>query len=242
MGDLQRIPIYWLVVACALSGLLTALDCGLGFALVSGGRFNSLDAASLLEFVPSHMFIWRLFCGFAGLASLSFLLFLFAYAQVLSTGSGTAVRFALAIGVIAAAFSIDSNFELMVLFSDLALELGNNYSYLQGGLVQLAFAAVNGALTKQVLLANFLNSLATLILVLSSFKEPEFPRLIAWLGLPLSLLGLNCSLLLGSGFVELALLAYLAVKILFVFWASFVGLSFYYILGLPKAQSKELRL
>ena len=212
-----------LTIVCFLTAILQSAALGLLIAFLQDFEFARFDLNRLLVYQPAHELLWRALCLASGSGAISLLCVTAGWSDLISRRFQSLTKFAIIAMGLAAYAALDSYFMMMTQFSDLARDVSYSYSPSQLSTIQLASLTITQFLTKLLLISNTLESVAGIVLALSSFLTDRFPRPVAWLGLVLWLGAINASVLASLGHTDLALKVYFGSRLLLIVWAAAFG-------------------
>jgi hypothetical protein len=189
---------------------------------------HSLDAPTpikIIQYISENILMWRAACASHALSTIMFVFFCVAFVQTLERRYRTLTTFALLLVAVAASSSLNAEFTLLVLASDLARDQLNGSAVMPADAFQSAWLIIAGAITHYILIGNTLNGIAGVILTGCCLVHRNFPKPLAWLGIPVWVITITASVTGAMGRLETALLLMGAASLAFITWAASVGIA-----------------
>ncbi len=200
------------------------------------GNFAEFSPQRLLQFVPQHLYVWRVSCILVMLSSMSTLLFILAMRDVLEEKFRSTVGVAVCLAILACVLDLEGVSRMMVLFADIAMQGQINCTYLGADLVQIGWTIINGAITNTFMLSAFLYGLAGLCIVRCLSATRFVPRFLAFAHLPVWLCMVITAVVTFVGHLPAALCLMFAGNLGLSFLAAFTGVSIDSMLSASKAE------
>ena len=216
---------YVLSWACLLAVIAVLASVGFDIAVAQSHSLNSPTPIKVIQYISDNILLWRATCALHALSTIMFVFFCVAFVQTLERRYRPLTTFALLLVAIAASSSLTAEFNLLVLASDLARDQLNGLNYMPADAFQSAWLIIAGAITHYILIGNTLNGIAGIVLTGCSLVHRNFPKALAWLGLPVWALTIGASLVGSTGRLEMALLLMGAASLAFVVWSSSIGIA-----------------
>lgn len=212
--------------ACLFTALAHAVATLAGLYLVRTGSISVFSPLRLMRFVPDHIVAWKLTLLATVVATVSFVVFMVAFREILNPGMHTLLTLAIILVAIAAANDLIGQGSMMILFSDLSYQLKEPGSLMDQEIVHLGWAVINLAITLKLLIANGLYAISGILLMVCAFKTKNFPRWITFIGWPIWTVSLIVTAVAFQGHLKFAMIMMFASGIAFVFWCTLMGVTF----------------
>lgn len=216
---------YVLSWACALAVFSALAALGMDVAIAQGHSLEAPTPIKIIQFISENILLWRAACAVHALETIMFVFFCVAFVQTLERRYRALTTFALLMVAVAASSSLDAEFTLLVLASDLARDQLNGSSAMPADVFQSAWLIIASAITHYILIANTLNGIAGTILTGCSLAHRNFPKPLAWLGIPVWTVTLAASIAGAMGRLETALLLMGAASLAFITWAAAIAIA-----------------
>jgi len=224
--------------ACLFTATATSIAILTTLFLVRTGALGDFSPIRLLHFIPANIAIWRASLLSGSLSMLSFLTFIVAMQMVVDRRLRPFINLAIALSVIATGAALNAQFSMLVLFSDLALQLSRHAGFAYADITHMAWATMNQCVMQSMLIANSLQALVELLLVGCIFFSRNLPSWLAWSALPIALATVNASIFTFLGALQWTMVLTFAALIALVLWTTTLGLM----LRLMAKQSVEPKI
>ncbi len=228
----------WAGVACMIAALIHTAAIMLGVYTVREGNLGDFVPMKILEFVAGNVVLWKSTCLMACVATIAFVVLLIVLREVVERRLRVALNVATVLTAIAAPPALNGQMTMAVLFCDFALQNHYHHAAVAHEVSELAWAVMNSGITQCILIGNTLNSVAGIIIVACMLNSKNFPKWLAWLGMPIWIASLNVSALAFMGSLQWALVLAIASSIAFVMWATAMGLIFR-MMGRPEPRPSD---
>ncbi|MBK9143789.1 MAG: hypothetical protein IPM23_14900 [Candidatus Melainabacteria bacterium] len=172
------------------------------------GHLDQFSLERLMHFPPQHPAIWKATCLALSAASLSFFFLILTLRDVVSNQWKMLFTGSLCLSVLAVCINLQSNADMLILFSDISKQyLYGGSSYSRHELSLIAWETLNRALSSCFLVSNGLYAASGFLVVAAILTGRGLPQWIGWCGLPVwipaALAGLAtlCANLPAAGFL-----------------------------------------
>lgn len=215
-----------LQLACVGGALTHAIAVLTIIHLYREGRLDHFSLVRLMHFIPNNLIFWRFACISAALSSISSLVLFVAIRDVIVVRHSMLLTIALLITVIGVSNDLQAQSSLLVLFSDLALQLhGGATAISKQAVLMESWATLNRAATQSLVLATPLYAGAGLVLAGSIIVGRGMPKWLGWCAIPVWVAGLVATLLTFTGAMTLAVIVLFSSSIAFILWTIAIAVT-----------------
>ena len=205
----------WFCVASAIVSVFALL---VSLQVVRIGDLLNFTPVKLMRFVAEHQLMWRLSCLLDATASISKVLVFLMLNIIVDRKARLLTRIGLLLSLIGCAVDLTAQVNLLVVLSDLALQLKLNSSYLKQDLLQLAWMIINQSLGQIILVSNLLYAVGGLTATIGLFQTKTLPKWLFWVGMPVWLLSLSGTFVAFLGQLSLSVSLLLGFSLGFIVW------------------------
>lgn len=206
----------WFCVASAIVSVFALL---VSLQVVRIGDLLAFTPVKLMRFIADHQLMWRASCLLNAVSSVSKVLVFLLLNIIVDRKARLMTRIGLLLSLIGCAVDLSAQVSLLVVLSDLAVQLKLNFNYLKQDLLQLSWMVINQALGQIILVANVMYSIGGLTATIGLFQTKSLPRWLFWIGMPVWLLSFSGTLVAFFGQLPLAVSLLLGFSLGFIVWA-----------------------
>ncbi len=204
---------------CVASAIISVFALLLSLQVVRIGDLLAFSPVKLMRFVAEHQLMWRLSCLLNALSSVSKVLVFLMLNVIVDRKARLLTRIGLLLSLIGCAVDLNAQISLLVVLSDLAVQLKLNSSYLKQDLLQLSWMIINQALGQLILVSNLMYAVGGLTATIGLFQTKSLPRWLFWIGMPVWLLSFSGTLVAFFGQLSLSVSLLLGFALGFIVWA-----------------------
>lgn len=210
--------------ACLLAATCCMIATLSAIVIVRAGALGDFSPLGVLRFVAHNLTWWRLTLFAASAASLAYLFLVVALRDIVEPKLRSLALLCVCFCTIASTNALNAYFSMLVLFTDLSLQLSMRGGFPHAELSRLAWVTMNQSVMQTMLIANSLYAVVGLFLVSFIFRSRHLPNWLAWSGLPIALVALNVSIFTFIGELQWAMVLSFAGLIALVLWLTTLGL------------------
>lgn len=215
-----------LQLACVGGALTHAIAVLTIIHLYREGRLDHFSLVRLMHFITNNLIFWRFACISAALSSISSLVLFVAIREVIVVRQSMLLTIALLITVIGVSNDLQAQSSLLVLFSDLALQLHAGGPLIdKKDVIIESWATLNRAATQSLVLATPLYAGAGMVLAGSIIVGRGMPKWLGWCALPVWVAGFVATLLTFTGQMTLAVIVLFSSSIAFILWTIAIAVA-----------------
>lgn len=220
LGLIQPGRAYFRLVGwfCVASAIVSVFALLVSLQVVRIGDLLNFTPVKLMRFVAEHQLMWRLSCLLDATASISKVLVFLMLNIIVDRKARLLTRIGLLLSLIGCAVDLTAQVNLLVVLSDLALQLKLNSSYLKQDLLQLAWMIINQSLGQIILVSNLLYAVGGLTATIGLFQTKSLPKWLFWVGMPVWLLSLSGTFVAFLGQLSLSVSLLLGFSLGFIVW------------------------
>jgi|GEM_PF-1253028 hypothetical protein len=205
----------WFCVASAIVSVFALL---MSLQVVRVGDLLAFSPVKLMRFVADHQLIWRLSCLLNALSSISKVLVFLMLNVIVDRRARLLTRIGLILSIIGVAVDLNAQVSLLVVLSDLAVQLKLNSSYLKQDLLQHSWIIINQALGQLILVSNLMYSFGGLTSTIGLLMTKSLPKWLFWIGMPVWLLSFSGTFVSFFGQLYLSISLLLGFSLGFLVW------------------------
>ena len=229
----------WCCLVTTIAHTAATLICVFAFR---EGNFVEFSPQRLMQFVPQHIYVWRIACLTVMASSLSTVFFILAMRDTLEEKFRSTVGVAVCLALLACAMDFEGVSRMMVLFADISLQGQINCTYLGADLTQIGWTLINQSITETFMLAAFLYGLSGLCIVRCLRLTRFVPRSLAFAHLPVWVCMVVTAAVTFIGQLPAALCLMFAGNLGLSFLAAFTGASIDSMLNASNADENRAEL
>lgn len=215
-----------LQLACVGGAITHAIAVLTIIHLYREGRLDHFSLVRLMHFIPNNLIFWRFACIAAALSSISSLVLFVAIRDVIVVRHSLFLTIALFITVIGVSNDLQAQSSLLVLFSDLSLQLHAGATTIsKQAVIMESWVTLNRAATQSLVLATPMYAAAGIILAGSIIVGRGMPKWLGWSALPVWVAGLVATLLTFTGQMTLAVIVLFSSSIAFILWTIAIAVA-----------------
>jgi hypothetical protein len=220
LGLIQPGRAYFRLVGwfCVASAIVSVFALLVSLQVVRIGDLLNFTPVKLMRFVAEHQLMWRLSCLLDATASISKVLVFLMLNIIVDRKARLLTRIGLLLSLIGCAVDLTAQVNLLVVLSDLALQLKLNSSYLKQDLLQLAWMIINQSLGQIILVSNLMYAVGGLTATIGLFQTKSLPKWLFWVGMPVWLLSLSGTFVAFLGQLSLSVSLLLGFSLGFIVW------------------------
>ena len=205
----------WFCVASAIVSVFALL---VSLQVVRIGDLLAFSPVKLMRFVADNQLMWRSCCLLNALSSVSKVLVFLMLNIIVDRKARLLTRIGLILSLIGCAVDLSAQTSLLVVLSDLAVQLKLNSSYLKQDLLQLAWMTINQALGQIILVANLMYAFGGLTATIGLLQTRALPKWLFWIGMPVWLLSFAGTFVAFWGQLSLSFSLLLGFALGFIVW------------------------
>lgn len=220
LGLIQPGRAYFRLVGwfCVASAIVSVFALLVSLQVVRMGDLLNFTPVKLMRFVADHQLMWRLSCLLDAIASISKVLVFLLLNIIVDRKARLLTRIGLLLSLIGCAVDLTAQVNLLVVLSDLALQLKLNSSYLKQDLLQMAWMIINQSLGQIILVSNLMYAVGGLTATIGLFQTKSLPKWLFWVGMPVWLLSLSGTFVAFLGQLSLSVSLLLGFSLGFIVW------------------------
>jgi len=220
LGLIQPGRAYFSVVGwfCVASAIVSVFALLVALQVVRMGDLLNFSPVKLMRFIADHQLMWRISCLLNATASVSRVLVFLMLNVIVDRKARLLTRIGLLLSLIGCAVDLTAQVNLLVVLSDLAVQLKLNSSYLKQDLLQLSWITINQALGQIILVSNLMYAVGGLTATIGLFQTKSLPGWLFWIGMPVWLLSLSGTLVAFLGQLPLSMSLLLGCSLGFIVW------------------------
>lgn len=203
---------------CVASSIVSVFALLMSLQVVRVGDLLAFSPIKLMRFIAEHQLIWRLDCLLNALSSVSKVLVFLMLNMIVDRRARLLTRIGLILSMIGVAVDLNAQVSLLVVLSDLAVQLKLNSSYLKQDLLQLSWLTINQALGQLILVSNLMYSIGGLTATVGLLMTRSLPKWLFWIGMPVWLLSFSGTFVSFFGQLYIAISLLLGFSLGFVVW------------------------
>lgn len=203
---------------CVVSSIVSVFALLMSLQVVRVGDLLAFTPVKLMRFVADHQLIWRLDCLLNAFSSVSKVLVFLMLNIIVDRKARLLTRIGLILSMIGVAVDLNAQVSLLVVLSDLAVQLKLNSSYLKQDLLQLAWMTINQALGQLILVSNLMYSIGGLTATVGLLMTKSLPKWLFWIGMPVWLLSFSGTFVAFFGQLTLTVSLLLGFSLGFIVW------------------------
>jgi len=221
LGLIQPGRAYYRLVGwfCVGSAIVSVFALLFALQVVRLGDLLNFTPVKLMRFVADHQLMWRASCLLDAIASVSKVLVFLLLNVIVDRKARLLTRIGLLLSLIGCAVELTAQVNLLVVLSDLAVQLKLNSSYLKQDLLMLSWITINQALGQIILVSNLMYAIGGLTVTIGLFMTKSLPKWLFWIGMPVWLLSLSGTFVAFLGQLPLSMSLLLGFSLGFIVWA-----------------------
>ncbi len=206
----------WFCVASAIVSVFALL---LSLQVVRIGDLLAFSPVKVMRFIADNQLMWRFSCMLNALSSVSKVLVFLMLNIIVDRKARLLTRIGLLLSLIGCAVDLNAQVSLLVVLSDLAVQLKLNSSYLKQDLLQLSWMVINQSLGQLILVSNLMYAFGGLTATIGLFQTKALPKWLFWIGMPVWLLSFSGTVVAFFGQLSLSVSLLLCFSLGFIVWA-----------------------